>query len=805
MLFSRPVDRAIAAAPGPQSRPDGRLAMSVAEPASILPLPVPDAGGLPPRGRPKLKKLRLLLIVIPLLGLALVSTVFGMMMAVASDLGSLEDDKRFHNARNSTLVDDRGREIGVLVNNQNLVFVTYSQIAPAMRHAIIAVEDKRFFTNSGVDLRGIGRAFFADVFGGGGTQGGSTITQQFVKNAESQQGNRTIFEKFREAAQAYHLTRKWSKEKILNEYLNTIYFGNGAYGVESAARVYFGRDHLSPDGRECGTPGQPNCASLLRPDEAALLAGMVANPSAFDPQEHWRTAMGRRNLVLKNMLDQGFITRQDYDIGLSQTAPPSIQPPQEQLSVSDPRDPAHRLQLGYFNSWVRQQLVDRYNSQRVFRGGWKVRTTLDLDMQAAAENAVKAYLGNPAGPTASLVAIDNDTGEVRAMVGGPDYSTTPFNLATQGQRQPGSAFKPFVLAAALRKGISPNSLWTSKKKVFDVPGTHGKEKFVVNNFEGNYTGVSTLARALTYSDNSVFADVGFHTGFRRIARTARSMGIRTPVSHNPAITLGGLKQGVTVLDMAHAYETFAKGGDRVEGSLGAPNGGPVGIDEIVDPTGKKIAVNHRRLVRVLPRSLVDTEVPIMGTVVTQGTGTKAQIPGTFIAGKTGTTENYGDAWFVAFTQKYTVAVWVGYPNSTKSMKTDFGGAPVEGGTFPAEIWRAFMVSALSIDQQRDAAARARRGLPPATTTTSTLPAPASTAPSTTSTGASTPSTSGGAGTPTPGGSKTPAPSTTATPAPAAPPAGGGTGNAPPTGGASPGTGGVSPGAGTGADSGAGTP
>src|SRR4051794_374977 len=239
--------------------------MSVAEPPSLIPSPLPEER----RRRPKIKKRRLLLIVIPLMVLALVSTVFGMMMAVASDLPALESDKRFQNAKNSVLLDDRGHELGVLVNNKNLVFDTYDEISPTMRHAIIAVEDRRFITNSGVDIRGIGRAFFADVFGGGGTQGGSTITMQFVKNALTQQNNRTIFEKLREAALAYHLTRKWSKEKILSEYLNTIYFGNGAYGIESAARVYFGADH--PD---CGTRNHPACASELKPVEAALLAGM---------------------------------------------------------------------------------------------------------------------------------------------------------------------------------------------------------------------------------------------------------------------------------------------------------------------------------------------------------------------------------------------------------------------------------------------------------------------------------------------------------------------------------------------------
>ncbi|MDX6665486.1 MAG: penicillin-binding protein [Solirubrobacteraceae bacterium] len=758
--------------------------MSVAEPPSITTLPLPD----PPRGRPKLKKLRLLFLVVGLGTLALVSTVFGMMMAVASDLGNLESDTRFNKAQNSVLTDVYGHPIGVLVDNKNLVYVDYSHIAPVMRQAIIAIEDRRFFTNSGIDIRGIGRAFVNDVFGGGGTQGGSTITQQFVKNAENQQDNRTIFEKLREAAMAYHLTRKWSKEKILTEYLNTIYFGNGAYGIESAARIYFGDVHVG-----CGTHGHPNCASQLQPAEAALLAGMVANPSGYDPQTRWKYAMARRNLVLKDMLDQGYLNRSAFDSAVTgNTAPPIIKPPTETVRVPDPlapTDPTRRLNVGYFNNWVRQQLVDRYGAGRAFRAGWSVRTTLDIDMQSAAEQAIRAYLPNsylptPIGPSASLVAIDNKTGEVRAMVGGPDDINKPFNLATQGQRQPGSAFKPFVLAAAIRHGISPASTYSSKRKIFDVPGTHGKEKFVVNNYEGNYSGISTLARATTFSDNSVYAEVGFKTGFRRIARMARAMGIRTPVSHNPAISLGGLKQGVTVLDMAHAYETFAENGQRVEGTLGAADGGPVGIRRIVK--GKKtIHENKTQYKEVFTKPLADAVTPILQSVVSVGTGTKAQYGG-FAAGKTGTTENYGDAWFVGWTDKYTVAVWVGYPDSVKSMKTDYGGTPVAGGTFPAAIWRAFIVAATQIDAQH-AADRAAQNGQPAPATTIPIPAPASTTPSSTTPSTTTPTTaagSGGAGTPPPTTTPSTPPPTSTTP--------GGTGGATPggTGGAAPPAGGT---------------
>ncbi|MCW3065390.1 MAG: penicillin-binding protein family, partial [Solirubrobacterales bacterium] len=250
----------------------------------------------------KIKKLRLTLILLGLSLLAFVSTVFGMMMAVASDVPQLENYQQFKNERNSVLYDIHGAKLGILTGNQNVVLVPYRSIAPVMVRAIVAIEDKRFWTNSGIDVRGIGRAFWADVTNQSAVQGASTITQQFVKNALAAQRNRTVFEKLREAAIAYHLTRKWSKQKILSEYLNSSYFGNGAYGIESAARTYFGKAHPN-----CDT--NATCAHQLTLPEAALLAGMVASPSAFDPIAHPLAATRRRNLVLKAMLDQKYIAR----------------------------------------------------------------------------------------------------------------------------------------------------------------------------------------------------------------------------------------------------------------------------------------------------------------------------------------------------------------------------------------------------------------------------------------------------------------------------------------------------------------
>ncbi len=688
--------------------------MSVETGSNITPLFGDQEPPEPPRVRPRVKKLRLLAILLPLALLAIVSTLFGMMMAVASDLPDLENRKEYQDAKNSVLVDAHGKTLGVLTNNQSRVIVNADDIPLNMRNAIIAIEDRRFYENSGVDIRGIGRALVQDVLSRKTVQGGSTIAQQFVKNALQAQGDRTVFQKMREAALAYHLTRKWSKNKILTQYLNSIYFGNGAYGVESAARTYFG---IQPNHVDCGTQGHPLCVKELKPEEAALIAGVVANPTAYDPVAHPLAAQRRRNLVLKDMFEQGLLPRQEYRNAIHEALPAAV----------DIKPPTVRTKAPYFTTWVRQQLVDRYGARRAFEGGLKVRTTLDSQLQDAADKAVNNYLANPAGPSAALVAIDNKTGAVRAMVGGRDYATRPFNLATQGQRQPGSAIKPFILAEALKR-FGPGSVWPSRKRIFTVPNTKGKEKFVVNNFESKYAGSQTLAGGLTYSDNAVFSAVGITVGPKKIARLAERMGIRTPVSSNYAMTLGGLHEGVTPLDMAHAYETLIEHGRRITGTLGASKDGPVGIESVKSPDGKLLQENKVQRVPVLQQRLADQTVGIMTTVISQGTGRRAALgPGKFAAGKTGTTENSGDAWFVGFNDRWTVAVWVGYADKLKPMLTEFAGAPVEGGTYPALIWHDFMVAADNIVAQRNAEERVKKGLPPIDPSqqqqTNTTPAP----------------------------------------------------------------------------------
>jgi len=366
------------------------------------------------------------------------------------------------------------------------------------------------------------------------------------------------------------------------------------------------------------------------------------------------------------------------------------------------------------------------------------------------------------------------------MVGGPDFNARPFNLATNGHRQPGSAIKPFILAEALNQGISPNSVWASRKLQIDIP--HSKEIFTVNNYEGAYSGSTTLARATTFSDNSVFAQVGIKVGTRKVARLAERMGIRTKVSHNYAMTLGGLKQGVTPLDMAHAYETLAAGGDLIYGTLspGADNPrddtapGPVGIDKITRrddgkdvaiklPSGDE-AVNHKQRRNVLEHDVATQVGSLLQGVVRYGTGTRAQVPDVTVAGKTGTTEGYGDAWFVGWTPRYTVAVWVGYPNEFKSMETEFAGQPVAGGTYPASIFRTFIEADLRIHPPKPEETPTPEAPAPDATTapapTATTAPPADTAPEPTPAPTEAPApapTTAPETTPAPGGDEAPAP------------------------------------------------
>jgi penicillin-binding protein 1A len=700
----------------------------------------------------RIKKFRLLILLVGIGALGLVAFFFGMMMSITQDLPQLEAKKEFAEAKNSQVVDDQGNPIGTLLNNENRILSESSDISPYMKEAAVAIEDHRFYEHDGVDLKGLFRAGVENLIPGGSTQGGSTITEQFVKNALEAQNSRTVFEKFREAALAYQIERHWDKDKILTEYLNSIYFGEGAYGIEAAARTYFGWNHAG-----CGQAGHEMCAKDLTPPEAAMLAGIITSPSAFSPRINPQAAMDRRNLVLQNMLDEGDIDQAEYDQGIKTQLP----------TASEIAKPSVDSDAPYFTSWLRQQVVDLYGPGRAFGGGLTVHSTLDMDMQNTAQEIAQSTLAGVA-PTASVVVLDNETGGVKAMVGGNDYENHPFNLATNGHRQPGSAFKPFTLATALSQGISPNTSYASNEKVFKVP--HSKhEYFDVHNYSDEYFGSSTLYDATLHSDNSVYAELGLgktdrcvqgcggspavRGGTKRIAHTAHEMGLQTDFSTNPSMILGAIDPGVSPLEMAHAYQTIASGGERVGGNLDASPGpnntpyqlAPVAIDKVSAPGGDTIAEDKPRKIRVLSSGVASTMRSILHANVLGGTGVAASSTGHNAWGKTGTTENNGDAWFCGGTDHFTACVWVGHADSTESMSTDYNGGPVDGGTYPAIIWGRIMSAVESIYSQHKAEANDNKGDSSGSSTTDSSSPSTYTPPSTSYSGGDSSSGGGGGG------------------------------------------------------------
>ncbi|MGH2950596.1 MAG: transglycosylase domain-containing protein, partial [Solirubrobacterales bacterium] len=491
--------------------------------------------------------------------------------------------------------------------------------------------------------------------------------------------------------------RQWSKDKIMTESLNSIYFGEGAYGIEAAARTYFSSQ---PEYRGCGEgEGAPTCASQLLPWDAALLAGIISSPAAYSPIANPNDATARRNLVLQKMTEQGSITDEEYTQYSQQPIPheDDIAPPEENSEAP------------YFTSWLRQQVVDHYGAGEAFGGGLTITSTLDLDLQREVEGIVSSTLA-AIEPTAAVVVLDNETAGVRAMVGGSDYSRAPFNLATQGRRQPGSAFKPFTLVTALSEGHSSGQVFTSAPQ--RIPFEHPVRKkngeietvneiFKVNNYEDQYLGSASIATATTFSDNSVYAQIGNAVGWKDVSDTAEVMGIETRVPSNPAMVLGGLKHGVTPLEMAHAYNTLAQDGYRTSGSLAASAGGPLAIQKVtededddgvvdegedtVETTDGDAGENRTETDEVLDPAVAAEAKTLLTSVVTSGTGENAATEEP-TWGKTGTTDDNGDAWFCGATDEITVCVWVGHANSVTPMETEYAGAPVDGGTFPALIF-----------------------------------------------------------------------------------------------------------------------
>ena len=595
-----------------------------------------------------------------LLGFA--SFTYGFVTSIGEEIPALDPAKRQNQTNGYIYASDGHSVLAVLRGDESRVLVEWDDISPEMKLAIVAIEDRRFWEHRGVDVRGIARAVWADLRNKRVVEGGSTITQQFVKNAYVK-NQRTIARKLREAALAWQLEQRWKKDRILTAYLNTIYFGNQAYGIQQAARVYFDKS-----------------AKDLTLPESALLAGIPSDPTAYDPALHPVASKRRRAVVLQAMLEQGKIGPGDYRAALAAPLP----------KPEDIHLPGTEGQAPYFANYVKEQLLEHYKSpSRVYGAGLRVTTTIDLTLQKIARESVAKWLppspdGSTNHATAALVAIDVKTGAVLAMVGGENYHRSQFNLATQRNRQTGSAFKPFVLATALREGISPQTTLVSHPVTINL----GDRLWTVSNYENEYMGAISIATATAQSDNSVFAQLTALVQPKNVVATAHRLGVTGKLSGFYSIGLGG--EAASPLEMARSYAAFGNGGQRIDGAL---MGNMPRVISMIRVKGKQLD-NAPTPERVLDSNQAAMVNQLLQSVVTSGTGRRAALPGWTVAGKTGTTENYGDAWFVGYTPQIVAAVWVGYPTRLVPMLTEFHGDPVAGGTYPALIWKSFMERAL---------------------------------------------------------------------------------------------------------------
>lgn len=559
----------------------------------------------------------------------------------------------------SLVLDRNDRVIAVLHAEQNRSPVPLGRVPKQLINAILAVEDANFYEHKGVNIRATIRALGANVEAGGVAQGGSTITQQLVKKSLLT-SKQEIARKVREAVLAMELEKKLPKKKILERYLNEVYFGQGSYGVQAAAERYFQKS-----------------VERITIGEAAFLAGMIRNPVGYDPVRFRDRSRVRRSDVLDRMV----VVRQ-------------LSPEQaKELKLAPMPLPADRLAKPdtYFVEAVKQQLLadrrlgdtvkDRYES--VFNGGLRIKTTFDPVAQAAAEKAVVDTLP-PGEPdfTAAVASVDVGTGAVRAMVGGRGFETDKYNLVTQGLRQPGSSWKPFVFLAALERGISPLS-YLSGQEPCPIPNEGGFPNPFEPQNAGDSTGkIAVLSDQLVASSNCAFARLAYIVGYDNIIKTARRLGITTRIDAVPAMALGA--EEVHPLEMAGAYATLAAGGIKRT---------PILIEEVQNSRREVLFRAKVSTERVADANLVSVLVDAMTKVVNRGTGTAAQLPGRPVAGKTGTTNEYEDAWFVGFTPQLATAVWMGSPRAKISMR-NVGGIKVFGGTYPARIWHTYSAAVL---------------------------------------------------------------------------------------------------------------
>ncbi|MEJ7718176.1 MAG: transglycosylase domain-containing protein [Thermoleophilaceae bacterium] len=586
----------------------------------------------------------------------------GWVVAVAATTPPIEELVPQDKGRSSQIFAADGSLLGYVVSDEIRTPVPAGEHPRDLRNATVAIEDERFWSHEGVDFEGIVRAGLANLESGKTVQGGSTITQQLVRALYIKDPERNVQRKIREAKLASEMETRRSKQWILKEYLNSVPYGtvNGrtAVGVEAAGETYFAKH-----------------AKDLDLAESALLAGLPQAPSQYNPFRNPEAAISRRNQVLQTMIDT-CVKRCPSFRRRARRAMAAELRLRRGNRYTKRREP-------HFFDYVQEQLIEEYGVSVYRRGGLKIHTTIDPKLQQAGREAITTQLGYPDDPSSAIVAIDPKTGYIRAMTSSGTYDERTFNLAAQGHRQPGSAFKTMVLTTALRRGIDPRSTYyTSKKLNLDLPDT--TETYEVSTYDSSYGGRMDLVKATLKSDNTVYAQLDVDLGPKRVAETARLMGITTKLDGYPAEGLGGLRLGVSPLEMANAYATLAAGGMRSR---------PKAIRRVDFPDGKSDELGKPQRKRVFSDGVAAEVTKVLEKNVQAGTGKKADI-GCPAAGKTGTTDNFNDAWFVGYTPKLAASVWVGYPNAQREMR-GVHGIDVAGGTIPASIWGAFMGQATS--------------------------------------------------------------------------------------------------------------
>lgn len=582
---------------------------------------------------------------------------FGYIFAAYQSLPAVGNNMR--PAVSSQVFDSHGRLITTLHSDQNRLPIDINKVPQNLQNAFIAAEDNRFYEHIGIDPIGIFRAIFANLTNRGIAQGGSTITQQLAKNTFLSQ-EQTLKRKIQEAMLALEIEHKYSKKEILEMYMNQIYFGQGAYGIQTAAKTYFNKD-----------------VNELTLTQCAMLAGLPKSPNYYSPFNNLNEAKKRKNVVLDQMVKYGYVSAAEAEDAKNQD-----------LGLSKSHQSKEADEYASFIDYVSQQVAKKYGDDALYKEGLKIYTTMDVDKQHAAVRAMRNLPNNYTDengltqPQAAIVSIDPKTGHILAMVGGRGQDS--FNRASMAVRQPGSAFKPFVYLTALQHDMTPDTTMN------DQPVTYGS--WSPKNAGGSYSGTMTLSDALAHSVNTIAVQLADQVGTKNIIANAKKMGITTldAKDDNLAMALGGLTKGVTPLEMASAYGTFANKGVHVK---------PTAIVKILDRNGNVLEdastlEKEETKTRVMSEREAYEMTTMLEGVIDHGTGTAAAI-GRPAAGKTGTTDDNKDAWFVGYTPDIVTAVWIGDDTGSHSL------GEIYGGTIPAEIWKDYMSSATSDESGGD--------------------------------------------------------------------------------------------------------